>query len=233
MQFIRSLLFVLIFYTGTVGFVVSGTMMAGISRRLMQDIIAGWARFHHACARAILHIDVVIEGEVPTGPVIYAVKHESMFETVDLPRVLNRPAVLAKEELFDIPMFGWLMRQYGNIPVARDDGARAMRTVIAAAQSAVAAGRSIVIFPEGTRTPSGARPEIKAGVMGIYRVLDLPLVPIALDSGRVSPRRSFIKRAGVIRYRIGETIPPGLSREAAAARVHTAINVLNEERDGE
>jgi 1-acyl-sn-glycerol-3-phosphate acyltransferase len=102
-----------------------------------------------------------------------------------------------------------------------------MRRMIAAAKLAKASGRPIVLFPEGTRVPHGERPELKAGLAGLYKILGLPVIPVALDSGRVWPRSAFVKRSGVVRMKVGEPIPPGLPREEIEPRVHAAINALN------
>ena len=97
--------------------------------------------------------------------------------------------------------------------------------MLAAGKAAVADGRPVVIFPEGTRTPVGERPELRAGFAGLYRALGLPVVPVAVDSGKIWPR-SFVKRSGTIHFKIGEVIEPGLERDDVEARVHTAINAL-------
>ena len=86
-------------------------------------------------------------------------------------------------------------------------------------------GRSILLFPEGTRVPPGEQPPLKAGFAGLYKVLKLPVVPIAVDSGRLWPKRGP-KRPGVITYRFGEVIPPGLPRDEAERRVWEAMNAL-------
>jgi 1-acyl-sn-glycerol-3-phosphate acyltransferase len=87
----------------------------------------------------------------------------------------------------------------------------------------------VLIFPEGTRVPLGDQPPLRPGFAGLYKQLRLPVVPIALDSGMVSPRNSFVKKPGIVRMRFGEPIPPGLPREEIEARVHVAINVLENE----
>ncbi len=90
---------------------------------------------------------------------------------------------------------------------------------------AIADGRPVLIFPEGTRVPVGETPELKPGFAGLYRALGLPVVPVALDSGRLWPR-GLVKRRGTIHVLVGEVIPPGLKRAEVEARVHQAINAL-------
>jgi 1-acyl-sn-glycerol-3-phosphate acyltransferase len=87
-----------------------------------------------------------------------------------------------------------------------------------------------MIFPEGTRVLPGEQPELQPGFAGLYKMLALPVVPIALDSGRVWPRRSFVKFPGRVTMKVGETIPPGLPRKEIEARVHAAINALESVR---
>jgi 1-acyl-sn-glycerol-3-phosphate acyltransferase len=125
-----------------------------------------------------------------------------------------------------IPLWGWVVRRYGVIPVDRAGGAAALRTMMRAASAAIAEGRPIVIFPEGTRVAPGARPPLQPGFAGLYRALKLPVAPVAVDSGRLWPRRSFVKQAGVVTMRFGDPIPLGLPREAVEAAVHAAINAL-------
>jgi len=132
-----------------------------------------------------------------------------------------------KQELADIPVWGWAARRYGVIVVDREASAGALRRMLREAKVALDAGRSIVIFPEGTRVAPGEQPPLKAGFAGLYQMLKLPVVPVALDSGTVWPRRGP-KRPGVVTIRFGEAIPPGLPRKEAEALVHAAINALEE-----
>ena len=141
--------------------------------------------------------------------------------------LLRRPVVFAKQELFAIPLWGRLAREFGLIPIERSAGASAMRIMRNAARDAIAAGRSVALYPEGTRVPHGEQPSIRAGFAGLYKLLALPVVPIAVDSGKLCPRHRWIRYPGTITYRIGAPIPPGLPREEAEARVHAAINALN------
>mgnify|MGYP006164891691 CR=1 FL=1 len=109
--------------------------------------------------------------------------------------------------------------------VARDKGAKTLRGMLALAKQRLDEGRPLVIFPEGTRVAHGTQPPLQAGFAGLYKLLKLPVVPIAVDSG--ATYHHVIKRRGRITYKVGETIPAGLRREEVEARVHAAINVLN------
>jgi 1-acyl-sn-glycerol-3-phosphate acyltransferase len=133
-----------------------------------------------------------------------------------------------KKELYDIPLFGFLTKQYGVIPVERTAGAKALRAMVAAGQEAIAAGRPVAIFPEGTRVRVGERPELKSGFAALYRALGLPVVPVAVNSGRLWGR-GIVHRSGTVTFKIGETIPPGLQRDEVESRVHAAINALASE----
>jgi 1-acyl-sn-glycerol-3-phosphate acyltransferase len=188
-------------------------------------VTKGWVLYHRWLAARILGIRTRIEGTRPAGPVLIAAKHQSMFETLEMVAILNEPAVVMKRELADIPAFGWVTRTYGVIPVDRDGGAASLRRLMRAAEDAVAEGRPIVIFPEGTRVPPGEQPPLQPGFAGLYRALRLPVVPLALDSGRLWPKRGW-KCPGIVTMRFGEPIPPGLKRDAIEAAVHREINVL-------
>ncbi|MGC4250618.1 MAG: lysophospholipid acyltransferase family protein [Sphingobium sp.] len=224
---LRSLAFLLVFYGGSLLYVLSALAAHWIAPRAVLSVATAWSRFHRGCARWLLGQKVRVEGDLPQGQYLYILKHESMFETIDLLCLFDRPAIAAKRELLDIPLWGGLARDYGLLPVERSAGASALRALRAAARKANEEGRPICLFPEGTRVPHGETPPLRAGFAGLYAILGLPVVPIAVDSGRVSPRGRFLKRSGTITYRIGETVPPGLDRKEAEARVHAAINALN------
>lgn len=226
MTVLRSMLFPLVFYPGTVIAVLSAFISALFGDAAVRRHALCWAEFHRWCARWILGVRSRVEGTVPPGPHLFAVKHQSMFETLEMLLLVGDPAVVLKRELADIPLFGRVAQLAGVIPVDRAGSAKALRRMMRAAAAARDSGRSVLIFPEGTRVPPGERPPLQPGFAGLYKQLRLPVVPIALDSGQVWPRRSFLKRAGIVTVRIGETIPPGLPRAEVEARVHQAINAL-------
>jgi len=224
---LRSLAFYVAFYGGTIVYVVVALASLAFSRAWFLRIVSGWGWWHRICARAMLGIKVRIDGEMPTGGALVAMKHESFFEAIDLPNMFDNPVVFAKAELLRIPGWGKVGRIYGLIPVERDQGAKTLRHMLATARARMDEGRVLVIFPEGTRVPHGARPPLQAGFAGLYKLLGLPVVPVAVDSGPLYHRPW--KRAGTLTFRVGETIPPGLPRDEAEARVREAINVLNPE----
>jgi 1-acyl-sn-glycerol-3-phosphate acyltransferase len=225
--FLRSLAFALIFYAGTVLFVLTALPILPMHPAVMRRPGHSWAEFHRWCCRVILKITPRIEGRVPDGPHLFAAKHQSMYETLELLLLIGDPAVVLKRELAAIPLFGTAARGWGVIPVDRAGSATALRRMMQAAAAARAKDRSVLIFPEGTRVPPGEQPPIRAGFAGLYKALDLPVVAVAVDSGHLCPRNSFLKRAGVVTIRFGEPIPPGLPRRVIDARVHAEMNALD------
>ncbi|MBW8783234.1 MAG: 1-acyl-sn-glycerol-3-phosphate acyltransferase [Novosphingobium sp.] len=198
--------------------------MLAVLPREFARVVAQWSGFHRFCVTRLLGIRVIVEGGPQQAPALYALKHESFFEAIDLPHLLPHPVPFAKAELLRLPFWGWAARSYGVIPVARDEGAKALRAMVAAARTH-ANGRPLAIFPEGTRVPHGQRPALQSGFAGLYKLLGLPVVPVAVASGLVYHR--WWKGAGTIAIRFGEAIPAGLPREVVESRVHAAINALN------
>lgn len=223
---LRSLAFYAAFYPGTAAFVLLTALAAPFGQGALRRAVRGWSLYHRACARWLLGIRVAVEGVLPEEGVLVAMKHESFFEAIDLPALLAWPVPFPKVELARIPGWGWAARRYGIVIVERDQGARALRRMVAEARVFAARGRPLAIFPEGTRVPPGARPPLQSGFAGLYKLLGLPVVPVAVDSGRLYHRRW--KKPGTITIRVGERIEPGLPRAQVEARVHAAINALNE-----
>lgn len=225
---LRRLLFRLVFYIGSVPFVLATPLATALGHRRLVGVVHGWARFHRAVARRFLGIASRFEGGPSTMPVLYAAKHHSMYETLELALVAGDPVMVLKRELMAIPVWGWAVRRYGAIVVDREASAAALRQMMAEAKAARAAGRSVLIYPDGTRVAWGDAPPLRSGFAGLYKVLGLPVVPIAVDSGRVWSRHGP-ERPGIVTFRFCEPIPPGLTRAAIEQRVHAAINALQEE----
>lgn len=223
MAVLRSILFAILFYLGSAVIVPLGAVLSLVWEPAIAGTARLWARWFWLLL-PVLGIRVVVRGEIPRHAVIIASKHQSAFETIATLYLWEHPAVVLKAELMRIPFWGYLARRHGAIPVERDASTRAMRTMMRAAEVAIAHDRPIIIFPEGSRVPVGTAPPLKPGVAGLYKMLKLPVVPLALDSGRLWPRGAFVKRPGTITLDFGETIPAGLDRKEAEARIHAAIN---------
>jgi 1-acyl-sn-glycerol-3-phosphate acyltransferase len=225
MALVRSLLYAAIFYPATFLWVLASIVASLFGRRPILAVVLGWVEFHHWLVEHLLGIRVRVEGAVPPGPHLIAVKHQAMLETLEMVRLSQLPVIVMKRELDRIPLFGLVTRRYGTIVVERSAGAKALRALVAEGKRAVASGRSVIIYPEGTRVRVGETPPLKSGFTALYRALGLPVVPIAMDSG-VLWGRGLVHRPGVVTFKVGATIPPGLPREEVESRVHAAINLL-------
>ena len=227
MTILRSLLYTIVFYLGSVPLVIGAALTIPFGKRAIIASSRLWALYAHWCARWLLGIRIDLQGTLPQSGAIVAIKHEAMFEAIETLTLFDRPAVVFKAELLRVPLWGFVAKSHGVIPVARETGSSALRTMLKAAKAAVADGRPIVIFPEGTRVRPGETPPLRAGIAGLYKALALPIVPVALDSGRVWPKSGFLKRAGTVTMQVGEAIPVGLDRDEVERRVHEGINALN------
>jgi len=221
---IRGVAYAMIFYPGTFFYVLACMVASMFGSGPMRSVVHAWTDFHHSLAR-LLGTKLVVEGTIPPGASLIAVKHQSMFETLEMFRLANTPVIVIKRELSDLPGFGWATRRYGVIPVDRKAGAKALREMVARGKEAAQSGRQVIIYPEGTRVRTGETPPLQSGFAGLYRALGLPVVPVAVDSGRLwGP--NLPRGAGHVHFRIGEPIPAGLKREEIEGRVHAAINAL-------
>jgi 1-acyl-sn-glycerol-3-phosphate acyltransferase len=226
---LRTTIFRIVFYGLSVPIVLTVPLSALFGQRAVIAHATVWTRFHRWAARVLLGIHIRIEGTRPPGPALYAAKHQAMFETLELQALLDGPAMVLKEELADIPAWGWAARRYGALVIDRAASAKALRQMMREGKAAREAGRSVLIFPEGTRVLPGEQPPLKSGFAGLYRALGMPTVPVAVDSGVLWPKKGA-KRAGVITFRFGAAIPPGLPREEIDRLVHAAINALDRPR---
>ncbi len=225
MGFLRSALHLLVFLAGSIPIVLAAVIGSGFSQEATIRWSRRWGKWHVWCAHWILGIRFRVEGDLPQHSCFVVMKHQSAYEASATLAWFERPVVVMKQELFDIPFWGRASKAHGSIPVNREAGGAALRAMIAAAKVARESGRPVLLFPEGTRVAPGESPPLKAGFAGLYKVLGLPVVPIALDSGRLWGA-GFVKRPGVVTLKVGAEIPPGLPREDVEARVFVAINAL-------
>lgn len=161
---------------------------------------------------------------IPEGThFIAACKHQSVMDTFTLPILFHRISFIHKKELFYLPFFGWLMWKGHQIGVDRSGRFGVMRSLIAECQRAVARGRIICIFPEGTRRPVDAEPRYKYGISAIYEALELPVLPIALNSGLFWKRRTFLRQPGRFIVEIMPLMPAGMDKDVFLAQLQDVI----------
>lgn len=213
MILLRSALFALWFALVTVIVYLGALPALLLPRPAMVAASRVWSRALFFGLKVIAGLDWEVRGEIPRGPVLVASKHMSMWDTMGLYLTVRDPAAVLKRELLRIPFYGWYIAKAGVISIDRRAGASALRRMMAAAKRALAAGRPILIFPEGTRKKPGAPPDYKPGVAGLYGTLDVACVPVALNSGLFwTGPMGFIKKPGRVVLEFLEPIPPGLKR---------------------
>jgi 1-acyl-sn-glycerol-3-phosphate acyltransferase len=224
---LRSLLFNLLFFAFTAAAALACLPLVPLLDRAGRlAILAWWAERVLGLLRLTVGIRLRVTGaeHLPVaGPALIAAKHQSAFDTIVWFVLLPRPAYVLKRELLWIPLYGWYARAAGMIGVDRGAGPAAMRHLMRAGAAALAEGRQIVIFPEGTRTAPGTRRPYQPGIAALYARSGLPVIPVATDSGLSWGRRAFRKRAGTITVAVLPPIPPGLARAEMLARLETAI----------
>ena len=175
--------------------------------------------------RLCVGLDYEVRGRehLPPGPVLIAMKHQSAWDTFAAPVIFRNVAMVIKRELGWIPFYGWYTLKAGMIPIDRSGGARALKRMVAASEKALATGRPILIFPEGTRSAVSAHVPYQPGAVALYRQLGVPLVPVAVNSGLFWGRRQFLKRPGRITVEILPAIAPGGERRATLAELEQRI----------
>lgn len=223
---VRSALFAVAFYGATALIAIVGAPgFLLLPQRRAMSLVRLWGRVGIFLLRVVAGVRTEIRGRenIPCGKALVASKHQSMFETFALLPLLRFPSAVLKRELAQIPVFGLWTVKTGMIPVDRDKGASALRKLSTRAQAELAKGRQIIVFPEGTRRSPGAPPDYQSGIALLYKTLDVPVVPVALNSGLFWPRRSFRRYPGTIVVEFLPPIPPGLSSKTFLEALQTAI----------
>ena len=184
-----------------------------------------WTRATFWGLKNIVGLDYEIRGRenIVAGSAIYAIKHLSMWETMAVQILLHDPAQILKRELTWIPFYGWYALKSRQIVVDRGGHSKALRSMLASAKMRVSEGRSIVIFPEGTRKALGAAPDYKPGVAALYGALDVPCIPVANNSGLYWIRKGPLRKPGKIIVEFLPAMPAGLKRHAFMAELEQRI----------
>ena len=231
MVYLRSLIFNILFYGTTVvmAILVLPALLLPAPVICAAARLWGWVTVQALRVAGGTHR---LSGDLQaSSQVIYAAKHQSAWETVVLALLLHTPVFVLKRELLRLPLLGWYFSKAGCIAVDRSAGMRALRKLRDDAVAAASGGRSILIFPQGTRVAPGVEHRYEIGVFALYEATGLPVVPVALNSGHVWGRNSWLKRPGRIDGEFLAPIEPGLSRRDFMARLETDIETRMAELD--
>ncbi len=226
---VRSALFNVAFYLVTATMMLGGIWLLAAPRTWAMAGLRLHARLCLWLLRIICGVRYEIRGqERLTGPPSLVVaKHQSAWDTFALIPLFKDPAIVLKAELKRIPLYGWFCVKFEHILVQRERAAVALKAMLAEAKTKSDAGREILIFAEGTRREPGAPPDYKPGYVALYDKLDIPIVPLALNSGLYWPRRSLIRHPGTIIVEILPIVPPGLPRADMRRQVEGAIEAAS------
>ena len=231
MLIIRSALFNAAFFTATAFFLIAGLPALAGGRPAVFKLARTWSKTSLWLLDKICGAKVEFRGveRIPSGPVLLAAKHQSALETFALVHQIPDFSFILKRELLRLPLFGWYLRRAEQIAIDRTSGRAALDQVVERAKALFAEGRSVFIFPEGTRRAVGAPPSYKMGVAHIYDATGATCLPVALNTGVCWPRRSFVKRPGRVVIEFLDPIPPGLPKREFIAKLQDAIETRSTE----
>ena len=222
---IRSIFFYLFLYFWTILLGIISLPYLLLPRKYTLELANIWINGILILLRIICRINYEIKGEenIPKKGVIVASKHQSAFETLLLFKFINKSIFIHKKELFFIPIFGLYLKKSNMVSINRKEGPKAMRKMIKDVKENINKGFSIIIFPEGTRTPVGERKPYKYGITALYKGLNVPCLPVAINAGYFWSRRRFLRYPGKMVIEFLKPIPPGLEQEKFSKLLYDTI----------
>lgn len=225
MAVIRSFVFNIFFFSWTALAVIVMSVLIPFPRGALAKVVDWWARALSAGLAVIVGLRFEVRGaeNIVDGSAIYAAKHQSAWDTYVYFLILKDPCYVLKKELLSIPVWGWCATKYGAIAVDRDGGGAALKKMLADVFNRIERGLNVVIFPEGTRTPPGTHQNYHPGIAAMYGKADVPVVPVALNSGLFWGRRSFAKNPGVITVEFLPAMAKGLRRKQFMTDLESTI----------
>jgi len=225
MIFLRSLLFNICFSSWAIISSIIFAPLFLVSSAAAMKAGRPWAKGALFLARHICGLTYEIRGEqyITNTPAIYACKHQSAWETAIFLTLFPAPAYVLKRELLRIPGWGWYLWRMKMIAIDRSAKASSMKQMLRQSKDALNAGRPIVIYPEGTRRAPGAEPVYHPGVVALYSMLHVQVVPVALNSGVYWGKNAFTKRPGKIIMEFLPPIPPGEDKKQFQQQLQESI----------
>ena len=221
----RSWLFAISFYGTTAVMATLYLPLMVLPRRIFLRLCLVWVRMMLALIQSILGIRYELRGveNCPEGTAIYASKHQSAWDVLIYNLLIEDCAYVLKRELYRIPLWGWYVWRLGSVGINRSGGARVLKDMVEQTKAVLSQGRSIIVFPQGTRTPVGDAHPYLPGTAALYLGTGVPVVPVALNSGVFWPRRTFRKSPGLITVEFLPPIAPGLNRRDFLKRLEEQI----------
>ena len=233
MILIRSTIFNIALVLVTLVLGIAGLPLVLGPRRWVCGLRDFWIGLVLMLLKGVVGLSHRVEGldNLPKGPFMVASKHQSAWETLALHMIFADPSIVLKRELLKLPILGFYISKVGMVPIDRGAGGSALKYMITEARKASGAGRPILIFPQGSRVAPGGEGLYHSGVFALYRALDCPVVPVALNSGSFWSRQAFFKRPGTITVRILPTMPRGMDRKTFMRDLETTIETATLEID--
>jgi len=212
---LRSGMFKAVFYVWTAIFCLLYLPLFWMPRNGLIAFQGIWSHGVRVILRAIMNIRLEVRGaeNIPRGGALIAMKHQSSFDTFVMHTVVSHPAFVMKKELLKIPLYGQFCVNTGMIPVDRDGGLKALKSLMKQSSEAINDGRQLIIFPEGSRTIPGDHVEYQSGIFGIYKYTKQPVIPVALNSGVYWPKKGHLQAGGVIVFDFLEPIKAGKGKK--------------------
>jgi len=225
MQHVRSAVFNVIFIGWTALLLMTLWVLMPFSRSVFRRGIALWPKLIFPVLKHLIGNTFEIRGmdNIPDKAVIFAAKHQSAWDTMFFLWLSAENAYIMKGELNRIPFWKWYMNKSQHVVVDRSGAASAMRKMVSDSQNILTDGRSIVIFPEGTRSAPGTANKYHPGVAALYTQTNATVVPVALNTGLFWGRRQFLKQPGKMTVEFLPAIPPGLDRKTFMTQLETSI----------
>lgn len=229
MLFIRQILFNILFYSFTAVLCVVLLPFTLLPRRRYIFFLTLYFKFVHVLEKYVLGLDFVVRGaeNIPaSGAFIVAAKHYSAYETMKPHVLFHDPAIIMKNELKYIPIWGWLAVKARMIFINRRAGSTALKSIIEGAKRIKREGRPLVIFPQGTRVGVEDTPltkPYKGGVIRVYEAAELPILPLAMNSTLFWKKKAFFKYPGKVIFEFLPVIPAGLKGSEAMERLKDAL----------
>ncbi len=227
MQFIKSLIFNIFLYFGLIIIFILAIPTLILPDRYTIFFGRLSARYIVLILKLVMNTRVIFHGEEnlkKTGHFFVASAHQSMFETFALQIPLDGPIFILKKELLNIPLFGWYLRKIGSVAIIRETTTKENLNFFDKVKQRIEENkRPLLIFPQGTRVRLDEQPPFKKGVGRIYKALNLPCIPVALNTGQVWPKNSFMKFSGDIHISFLEPIMPGKDSDEFTKEIESKI----------